>query len=262
MRAPTILCSAVLLACSPTPTEAPVPRPTAVPSPAPVAPPEECSARFAVLQKDAYRDTPGRTALWPPHTTTTLDVSCPSGASTEVHDNHGTKPQDKDAAGQLLLDEVKGVDLTGTKEELTALSLRYRACSCATRFLSLDALSDEAVVAVLAELQAYAKVHLRCPSKTAGADAMKQLSQGDVAAMTKTLTACTWNDSHTWQTAFDAATTKFASSANKALADYHVCNNDARLQVELIQAFAAGDKAAECDVSSEICAGPLWFYSP
>src|SRR5262245_29962560 len=40
-------------------------------------PAETCTATFRWLQKDAYKNTGGRsTALWPPHTTTVLDVQC------------------------------------------------------------------------------------------------------------------------------------------------------------------------------------------
>ena len=62
---------------------------------------EICTATFRWLQKDAYKSTPGRnSALWPPHTTTTLSVEC-GGADGgyAFHDNHGTAPTATDDAG-------------------------------------------------------------------------------------------------------------------------------------------------------------------
>ena len=112
-----------------------------------------CTAVFRWLQKDAYKETAGRSsAQWPPHTTTTLRVECTSQGQTAPEvvadvfmENYGTKPGATDANGDVILVEVAQNDaIEGSRSDLLQLVAEFQKCSCssATQFLSMDALQE------------------------------------------------------------------------------------------------------------------------
>ena len=108
---------------------------------------EVCEATFRVLQKDAYKETAGRSSdLWPPHTTTVLEVTCDGEAVDGGFEaNHGTEPGQTDANGDVILVEVGTYSAPGTREELELLLETYATCDCesTTEFLSLDSLQGD-----------------------------------------------------------------------------------------------------------------------
>lgn len=231
---------------------------------------EQCSAVLRFLQKDAYRDGPGRTStLWPPHTTTVLEVSCArdGGAAqvvaTAVMENHGTRPEAVDAAsGRPILQEVRRVGpVAGTRAELLALVDAYRACECApgTRFLSLEALQDTAVQSLVGALVLYVQSHLTCTGAVTATQVVDALRMGRIAEVIAALPSCSWNADSGLGQGFDDAVQRALSAT---LSQYHVCNNDASLQAQLFGTFQATRAVRACDNSSATCHGPRWFYDP
>jgi hypothetical protein len=225
---------------------------------------------FRFLQKDAYRDAPGRTtALWPPHTTTTLEVTCerpgaaPQVVASAYMENHGTLPSAVDmASGRPILQETRRVGpVAGTRAELLALVAAYRACECApgTRFLSLEALRDTAVQGLVGALIAYVQLHLTCGGGVTVAGLVDALRGGRITDVIAALPACQWNAGSGLSAGFDAA---IQSALSATLAQYHVCNNDAFLQAQLVGTFQASRVVRACDNSTDACRGPRWFYEP
>lgn len=224
----------------------------------------QCTATFKWLQKDAYKDTAGRSSeLWPPHTTTTLDVTCEGiVVSSTFRENHGTKPGEKDKNGQVFLQEVGSMTVSGSQQDLEALVNDYGACECGTQFLSLDALQDTAIQKLVQEVSTYVTDHLTCSGSVDAAGLVQLLQQGDISGVIAELPNCTWDAGSDWAGGFDAALQKIIAAANETLSDYHVCNNDAELQADLVTRFQTTGKSSACDADSALCHGPKWFYTP
>lgn len=232
--------------------------------------PEQCSAVFRFLQKDAYRDGPGRTtSLWPPHTTTVLDVSCarggaaPAVVASAYMENHGTLPSAVDmASGRPILQETRVVGpVYGTRAELLSLLDAYRACECApgTRFLSLEALQDTAVQSLVGALIGYVQLHLACSGGVTVSGLVDALRAGRITDVIAALPSCQWNAGSGLAAGFDSA---IQSALSATLAQYHVCNNDAYLQAQLFGTFQASHFVRACDNTSAACRSPRWFYEP
>lgn len=229
-----------------------------------VAGTESCEATFTWLQKDAYKDTAGRSSdLWPPHTTTTLEVNCNGQlVKSAFRENHGTKPEDKDATGAVFLVPVGSMQATATFGELEALVSAYEACECGTKFLSMDALGDAAVQKLVAEIKAYVLAHLTCTGSVDAAGLVQKLENGDIAGVLAVLPDCSWASGFDWSLGFDDALGKIVAAAQETLADYHVCNNDAELQATLFDGFRKSGAVTACDGAGSLCHGPKWFYAP
>ncbi len=224
----------------------------------------QCTATFKWLQKDAYKDTAGRSsALWPPHTTTTLEVTCDGVVvSSTFRENHGTKPGEKDKNGEVFLEEVGSMTASGSQQDLETLVTNYQACECGTQFLSLDALQDAAIQKLVQEVSSYITAHLTCSGSVDAAGLVTLLQNGDISGVIAELPNCTWDAGSDWAGGFDEALSKIIAAANETLADYHVCNNDAELQADLFTRFQTDSKAGACDADSDLCVGPKWFYTP
>lgn len=223
-----------------------------------------CTARFAWLQKDAYKSEAGRTAdFWPPHTTTVMTVTCDGEqVARAVMKNHGTAPEAVDAEGTPILEQVKSEDVQGERSELVALANALESCECGTEFLSLDALGAPAVDDMLSELTQYIDQNLTCPGQ-GGTDALIQaLVDGDFTTFLANAPTCSWTSGADWETGLDAAVRQLAEQSAKKLSDYHVCNNDALLQANLWASFKTTGHVGTCDPASSVCAGPKWFYTP
>ena len=232
---------------------------------------ETCTATFRWLQKDAYRELAGRSSpLWPPHTTTTLQVICVDEVGDEalVGDaymaNHGTEPGAVDVNGDVILVETRVDTVEGDRDELLALVEAYEGCECypGTNFLSMDALEDEAVQAVVQKLLEYIGAHLDCGGDPPVEDVITALQAGDMETVIQAVPGCTWADGHDWSTGFSDAAAVLLDEVVTTLDAYHVCNNDALLQATLWEAYVAGGEIGSCDSGSAMCAGPLWFYEP
>jgi len=230
---------------------------------------ESCTATLQILQKDAYRETAGRSvALWPPHTTTQLTVEC-DGANQEpvvvgefVMANHGTEPGAIDVNGEVILVEVRADTISGERSELLQLGETFAACDCEgdSQFLSMDSLDDERVQELIGSLTAYLETSLSCP---AGVDALiGAIQEHRMADALEILPTCSWADGSDLSTGLDKAVEEALLQSDEALQDYHLCNNDATLQVQLFEAFAQTGAVGSCDSTSALCHGPKWFYDP
>ena len=227
---------------------------------------EACKATFRWLQKDAYKDTAGRTSdLWPPHTTTALDISCNgTSVSKTFMSNHGTEPDEVDKNGDVFLIEVKNAEATGTRDELMQLVGTYQACQCdpGTKFLSLDSISDALAKQLLDDVAKYIKLHLVC-SVPGGTDALLlNLQNGKITQVITDLPKCTWGNGTGFEDGLNAAFQALVMQTQETLQNYHVCNNDALLQAGLFEEFATSHQVGTCDDSAAICHGPMWFYKP
>ena len=224
-----------------------------------------CTATFRVLQKDAYSDVAGRsTPLWPPHTTTVLDVACPDeDVVTAFQANHGTEPGEVDANGDVFLVEVTKFTTTGPKSELAALQAAYASCACdgATKFLSLDSLEEATASALLNTVTDYLSANLTCTAATTE-ELVTLLAAGDIAAALEIFPTCSWTSGASFEEGLDQALATLLEQTAEVLSGYHVCNNDAALQKALFDAYSPGAAIAACDPDVDTCRGPLWLYSP
>lgn len=232
-----------------------------------------CTATFTWLQKDAYKETAGRTSdLWPPHTTTKLDVTCPGEngqknlelVASVWNENHGTTPDAVDANGDVFLVDVKHESVEGTREDLVALVAAYESCECdpSTKFLSLDSLQDAAAQEVVGNVIAYLQTNLTCTA-AGGVDALiANLQNGEIDLVLADLPSCTFASGTTFSEGLDEALTTLLAESQEVLGGYHVCNNDAILQATLFQNFVDSGAVQACDGTIAACKGPLWFYKP
>jgi hypothetical protein len=225
---------------------------------------ETCTATFAWLQKDAYKETGGRSSpLWPPHTTTTLDITCDGQVvRSAFRENHGTKPDAVDKNGDVFLVKVASKDVTGKRAALEALTDSYEKCECATKFLSMDSLGDTTIQLVVKEVSDYIAAHLTCTGAVDANGLVTILQHGDIEGVLGVLPNCTWAAGFDWSNGFDTALQKIIADAQEALSDYHVCNNDAELEATLFEDFDKTGQPGTCALDSALCHGPKWFYEP
>lgn len=225
----------------------------------------QCVATFRVLQKDAYKETAGRTtALWPPHTTTLLEIACDGEVvSSAFQANHGTEPGQVDANGDVFLVEVGAFEVEGSRAELEALKDAYSTCSCdsETTFLSLDSLDDTTAQALMETVTSYLEANMTCTTGTP-TDIVAKLSASDVEGAIDQFLACTWSSGASFEEGLDLALSALAQKTGELLSDYHVCNNDAALQKELFDGYAATGEVKACDATAALCHSPTWLYTP
>jgi hypothetical protein len=223
---------------------------------------ETCEVRFHWLQKDAYANYGGRTTdLWPPHTTTQVEVVCAGQDTiTAVRENHGSKPGDVDKNGNPMLDDVKDDSITTTPERAKAFLTAYQGCECApaTAFLTTTALNQTELENIAGQLATYAEQHLSCDDADVSTLAM-QLQSGDVDELIPALASCSWDNGQTWAEGFDNAT---RAALGTELDAYHVCNNDGQLEAALFATLKSGADITACDDTSPTCSGPTWYYTP
>jgi hypothetical protein len=224
---------------------------------------ESCSATFRVLQKDAYKETAGRSSeLWPPHTTTVLELECDDELVRSAFEaNHGTEPEQRDANGDVILVEVASYRTAGTRAELTALLDAYQACDCDgdTEFLSLDSLQDETAAALLETVAGYLQANLVCEGEGTN-EILGALQSGDVTTALTILPSCGWADGGSFDEGLNTAFSELLSATNELLSDYHVCNNDAVVQKALFDGYAESGEIV-CN-TGDLCRGPKWLYTP
>ena len=224
-----------------------------------------CSATLRILQKDAYKETAGRTSsAWPPHTTTQLDVTCDGElVYTTFQANHGTEPGAVDAAGDVVLVETGTVEVSGREDDLLDLAEAFEACSCdgATTFLGMDSLEDEVAAQLVGEVATYLEANLACTAATT-AEVVGWLREGAIEKVLTVLPSCTWADGSSLEAGLDEALAAIVAATGDVLDGHHVCNNDAILQVELVQRFEETGAVGACDAASDTCRGPRWLYTP
>lgn len=226
---------------------------------------ENCSGVFIFWQKDAYKETGGRsTALWPPHTTTSLEITCDDATVGQfVHGNHGSEPGQTDANGRELLDEIARIDLAGSRQRLLALLERYQGCECEpSSFLSMSSLQDDLVESLLGAFIDLVEREIDCGDEGAEtAELVAALQQQDFERALEIVPSCQWPNGDT-AAPLNEALRQVLADTQSSLADYHVCNNDAQLQAALLDRYQRGEEFEACDPSSAICQGPLWFFDP
>ncbi len=224
---------------------------------------QTCRATFTWWQKDAYLDAAGRGSdFWPPHTTTTLRVDCPADGTTVTSaemTNHGTAVSATDMSGSQILQAMRTETVDGPRDELMALATAYQDCECGTTFLSLDALSDTAVMDLVNELGTYLNANVTCPKGLGGVSQLiADLSNGDIAAALTLAPMCTFN-AGSWEEGLNTALSAVIAATSDVLDDYHVCNNDALLQATLWDAYVQTGNVGTCDAASTTCNGPAWY---
>ncbi len=179
-------------------------------------------------------------------------------------ENHGTKPGTVDAHGEAFLKKMKELTITGTKKDLLALVNAYHECECApgTDFISVDAMKSTVVQDIIVQAANYATDHLDCINPTDVSDIAHSMQTGQIDEALVLLAGCTWKDGASWDDGLNQAVMRIAKDTGQTLNNYHVCNNDAALQANLIAKFQQTGVVSACDRASETCKGPKWFYSP
>jgi len=227
---------------------------------------DTCAATFTWWQKDAYKSTAGRTSpLWPPHTTTELQVTCGDQVMADASKtNHGTAIGAVDANGDTILVQMRQSDpVTGTRDEMTALVAAYQSCDCdsVTQFLSTDDASG-VMTQVLANVGDYMTQHLQGPGSPSTTDVVGMIQSGDYDDAANAVEQCSWDDGTSFEDGLQQAASDVLAATGDTLDGYHVCNNDAMLQAGLFSDYASGSGVGACDATSSVCAGPTFFYNP
>jgi hypothetical protein len=227
---------------------------------------DTCTATFTWWQKDAYKSTAGRTSpLWPPHTTTELQVTCGDQQLADVSmTNHGTAIGAVDANGDTILVQMRQSDpVTGTRDDMNALVAAYQACNCeaATQFLSTGDASG-IMQQVLVKFADYMSQNLQCPDSPSTSDIVGMVQNGDYSGAADAIQQCSWNDGTSFEDGLQQAASDFLAATGDTLDGYHVCNNDAQLQAGLFSDYANGNGVGACDATSSVCSGPAFFYNP
>jgi hypothetical protein len=217
---------------------------------------DPCTATLVFLQKDAYKETAGRSsALWPAHTTTVLEVSCQTSRGEQriapYKENYGTKPGTKDANGDEILVKTEMdsriVTTTAPWREMKNLVASYEQCDCdETKFLSMDKLTEQGK-ALAADIVRV----LECPG---GEDALRTaIEQSRFQEALGIVATCEVRA---------GMSVDVQAQVQKTFADQHVCNNVAVLQADLFARFRDHKDASACSASSKLCSGPKIFFDP
>lgn len=135
----------------------------------------------------------------------------------------------------------------------------YRGCSCEgeTAFLGLDSLQGELAERLLETVLGYVQTHLTCPGEPLD-ELLAALQAGDFETSVQIFPTCTWAGGTSFEEGLSEAFATVIAETGELLADYHVCNNDAALQKQLFDGFAA-DGSLACD-GVALCRGPMWLY--
>ena len=195
---------------------------------------------LTVLQKDAYSTVAGRSMgnLWPPHTTTVFQWD----EDSIVQLNHGTAPGAKDAAGNEILVLQKTYTFTGTKAEMQALAAEYRKATIDSlvdhdtlNFLGLETGETALARSVLTGLKAYLDTTTTLTiSAQDKKDMLTAFEKSDMKTVAPLLLAAGWSAQ-----SFISALQQIFIGLGENVEDYHVCNNDADLQINLIKNYVA-----------------------
>lgn len=230
-----------------------------------------CEATFVWLQKDAYKETAGRTSpAWPPHTTTTLDAYCTTKAAGRqkiggaFQANYGTEPGAVDKNGKVFLVEVKREAVRGSKDAMLRLLDAYKTCGCnPDKFLSMDKLKGDVGNQLLADVVKTIENNTKLACTAAGGKAalVAALKASDFEKAIAIVPTCTFDGGDLGST-LDQAMAEVAKGTQKTLADYHVCNNNAALQTALLEGFKTKGDIVACSATSPLCSGPKWLYNP
>lgn len=216
---------------------------------------------LTVLQKDAYSDIAGRTSdLWPPHTTVVFDWE--NGHSVQL--NHGTAPDEVDANGTPYLVETIAYTFTGTKTQMEELQTAFEGAVYDDpnhKFLGLSTVTTTLEIAFILGLSNYLLDGVN--GFPEDGDITKDslvslLDEGSYREFAGHLSSFSWTQEN-WTIALETVLGNVLESTQAQLSDYHVCNNDADLQVRLIKNYIA---TGEIEMPLKVDDGPMMFYNP
>ena len=230
-------------------------------------PQEVFTGSLTILQKDAYGNLPGRSSdLWPPHTTTVFKWSNVNGTigDSVFQENHGTLPGQTNSLGQVLLEPVKILTFTATRDQMVELQNAYMNAVCddnESRFLTLEhvdssiaQLFHEDLGDVLGQDGSFSCTDLPIDSL------LSWLNQGTTGfgKIATSINACNYT-MEDWRFAFEQSLKNTVFDLDHLYDNYHVCNNDAYKQVRLIENFI---ETGIIEIPEGDCNGPMWYYSP
>ena len=217
---------------------------------------------LTVMQKDAYSDVAGRSSdLWLPHTTTVFKWSNDS----VVQVNHGTAPGEVDANGNEFLVIVKTYTFTGTKNQIEALQTAYESATfdigTTNKFLNLTDGTGVLETSFITGIRNY------ITNGAAGIPDNGDISRDSLVALFDAglykefgehLPSFSW-DQAKWNYVLETVLGNVLTAIGENLSDYHVCNDDADLQVRLIKNFIATGKI---EVPAKVDDGPMMYFTP
>ena len=217
---------------------------------------------LTVLQKDAYSDVAGRSSdLWMPHTTTVFEWS----KDSTVQLNHGTAPGELDANGDEFLVVAKTYTFTGTKSQIEALQTAYEGATfengTSNKFLNLTDGTAALETSFLTGIKDYML------NGAAGIPEDGDISRDSLVALFDAemykefgehLPSFSW-DKTKWNYVLETVLGNVLNATGENLSDYHVCNDDADLQVRLVKNFIATGNIA---VPAKDNDGPMLYYTP
>ena len=216
---------------------------------------------LTVLQKDAYSDVAGRSSdLWPPHTTTVFEWE----NGKEVQLNHGTSPEETDANGNLFLVETKVYSFSGTKSQMESLQAKYKEAiydDDTHHFLNLEdgtAALEQSFLTGIKEYMIDGTNGLTITGPVSIDSLITLFEIGDYYSFGSALPNCNWTQSN-WIIAFESVLGDVLGDLGENLEDYHVCNDDASLQVGLIKNYISTGKV---EIPAKLNDGPMMFYTP
>ena len=216
---------------------------------------------LTVLQKDAYSNVAGRSSdAWPPHTTTVFQWDF----GKEVQVNHGTAPEEVDASGKHFLVKTKVYTFTGTREQLEALQAAYRKAvydDTSHKFLSLTngtGVLEKAFITGLKDYLADDANGLVCTGSVTKEELIALLAAGDFHGFGVALPKCNWEASD-WEVAVETVLNDVMTELGEDIREYHVCNNDADLQVRLIKNYL---ETGRIELPAKENNGPMMYYTP
>ena len=242
----------------------------------PQKPLDSCQLTFNILQKDAYREKGGRNyPFFPVHTSTQLKMLCLGKDAIEVnHANHGAEPGEKDASGRDLLDLTYQDTMTLSEEKAEAFKKIFEKLSCeeTSEFLSIDKATEEVGTALYSDqfrdsLAEEFKKELASLGKQSALERFTNLyASGDYnKALEEAYNE--FSDPSLWGTTFSSS---WVTSVQKELSlsseKFHVCNNDARVSLDLWNEMKANPnsklKFDEKWLKNRCSTGPLLFLDP
>ena len=217
---------------------------------------------LTVMQKDAYSDVAGRSSdLWMPHTTTVFKWN----NGEFVQKNHGTAPDEVDANGDKFLVVAKIYTFTGTKSQIEALQTAYEGATfdngTTNKFLNLTdgtAALKTSFISGIKEYMLDGAAGIPEDGDISRADLVALFEAGKYKEFGTHLPSFSW-DKAKWTIVIETVLGGILTSTEENLSDYHVCNDDADLQVRLVKNFIATGKV---EVPSKDNDGPMMYYTP
>ncbi len=178
--------------------------------------------------------------------------------------NHGTAPDEVDASGQPLLVQTMVYTFSGSKDQMEALQAAYKNAvydDASNKFLSLangEGLLEKAFIDGIMDYMDDDAAGLVCSGSVSKEELIGLLEAGDFYAFGKALPDCNWEKSD-WENAINAVLHDTIDELGDDIMDYHVCNNDADLQVRLIKNYI---ETGKIQMPSKEKKGIMVYFTP